>query len=160
MGEVRRVGMADLAVGKEPVVLVTIGLGSCVGVALYDDQTKVGGLAHIMLPEANGLAVTNPAKFADTALPLLVKKMEELGANPRRLTAKIAGGAQMFRLAQPTEMMRIGERNTEAVLNWLRAAGIRVVAQDTGGSWGRTIELDTSTGELRVKTIAHGEKRL
>jgi chemotaxis protein CheD len=152
--------MADLAVGKEPVVLVTIGLGSCVGVALYDDQTKVGGLAHIMLPEANGLAVTNPAKFADTALPLLVKKMEELGANPRRLTAKIAGGAQMFRLAQPTEMMRIGERNTEAVLNWLRAAGIRVVAQDTGGSWGRTIELDTSTGELRVKTIAHGEKRL
>ncbi|MGB9826171.1 MAG: chemotaxis protein CheD [Desulfofundulus sp.] len=160
MGEVRRVGMADLAVGRDPVVLVTIGLGSCVGVALYDDQAKVGGLAHIMLPQANGLAVTNPAKFADTALPLLVKKMEELGANPRRLTAKVAGGAQMFQLAQPTEMMRIGERNTEAVLQWLRAAGIRVVAQDTGGSWGRTVELDTSTGELRVKTIAHGEKRL
>lgn len=160
MGEVRRVGMADLAVGRDPVVLVTIGLGSCVGVALYDDQAKVGGLAHIMLPQANGLAVTNPAKFADTALPLLVKKMEELGANPRRLTAKVAGGAQMFQLSQPTEMMRIGERNTEAVLQWLRAAGIRVVAQDTGGSWGRTVELDTSTGELRVKTIAHGEKRL
>jgi len=160
VGEVRRVGMADLAAGRDPVVLVTIGLGSCVGVALYDDQAKVGGLAHIMLPQANGLPVTNPAKFADTALPLLVKKMEELGADPRRLTAKIAGGAQMFQLAQPTEMMRIGERNTEAVLSWLRVAGIRVVAQDTGGSWGRTIELDTSTGELRVKTIAHGEKRL
>lgn len=155
-----RVGMAELAVAASPAVLVTIGLGSCVGVALYDEKVRVGGLAHIMLPEANGARITNPAKFADTALPLLVRNMEERGAVPRRLTAKVAGGAQMFQLVQPTETMRIGERNTAAVLKWLGAAGIPVLAQDTGGSWGRTVELDTESGKLLVRTIAHGERYL
>lgn len=159
MREVHRVGMADLAAARVPVVLCTIGLGSCVGIALYDRETRVGGLAHIMLPQA-GLRVTNAAKFADTALPLLVEKMVHLGAHPKRLTAKIAGGAQMFQLAEPTETMRIGERNTEAVLAWLRAANIPVLAQDTGGNWGRTVEFDTANGELLVKTIARGIKRL
>ncbi|MDI3521898.1 MAG: chemotaxis protein CheD [Bacillota bacterium] len=153
-------GMADLAVGKSPVVLMTIGLGSCVGVALYDPRARIGGLAHIMLPQADGAAVSNPAKFADTALPLLVRNLEALGAVAGRLTAKVAGGAQMFQLARPTETMRIGERNTAAVLAWLRAAGIPILAQDTGGNWGRTVELDTETGELLVRTITHGEKTL
>lgn len=160
MREVRRVGMADLAVARSPTVLVTIGLGSCVGVALYDEKARVGGLAHIMLPYSGNVPVTNPAKFADTALPLLVSNLKREGAAVRRLTAKVAGGAQMFQLAKPTEAMRIGERNTEAVLAWLSAAGIPVVAQDTGGNWGRTVELDTASGELVVKTIAHGERRL
>jgi chemotaxis protein CheD len=158
--EIRRVGMADLAVASSPMKLVTIGLGSCVGVALYDQRAKVGGLAHIMLPKSNGPFVSNPAKFADTALPLLVTKMQECGAVHRRLTAKLAGGAQMFRLDRPTETMRIGERNAVAILQWLENARIPVLAKDTGGNWGRTVELDTGTGEFLVRTIARGEKIL
>jgi chemotaxis protein CheD len=153
------VGMADLAVASAPTVLTTIGLGSCVGVALYDRKAKVGGLAHVMLPQSNGTTISNPAKFADTALPLLVSKMQAYGALPRRLTAKLAGGAQMFRLDRPTETMRIGERNTAAVLKWLETARIPLLAQDTGGNWGRTVELNTETGEFLVRTIARGEQR-
>ena len=151
--------MADLAVAGSPEILVTIGLGSCVGVALYDNRARIGGLAHIMLPKANGPLVSNPAKFADTALPLLVKKMEQRGALQRRLTAKLAGGAQMFKLERATDTMRIGERNTEAIIEWLTEENIPVLAQYTGGSCGRTVELDTETGEFLVRTIARGEKR-
>jgi chemotaxis protein CheD len=154
------VGMADLAVACSPLVLVTIGLGSCVGVALYDDKAKVGGLAHIMLPKSNGPFVSNPAKFADTALPLLVTRMLECGARHRRLTAKLAGGAQMFKLDRPTDTMRIGDRNTAAITEWLKKKRIPLLAQDTGGNWGRTVELDTETGEFLVRTIARGERRL
>lgn len=160
MKTIRRVGMADLAVAVAPMILVTIGLGSCVGVALYDEKARVGGLAHIMLPQSSGLPISNPAKFADTALPLLVTKMRECGAEHRRLKAKLAGGSQMFKLDRPTATMRIGERNTEAILEWLEHERIPLVAQDTGGNWGRTVELDTETGEFLVRTIAHGEKRL
>jgi chemotaxis protein CheD len=157
--QMRRVAMADLAVATAPTVLITIGLGSCIGVALYDNKARVGGLAHVMLPQSNGTNISNPAKFADTALPLLVSKMKDHGALTRRLTAKIAGGAQMFRLDRPTETMRIGERNTEAVMKWLESARIPVLGQATGGSWGRTVELNTETGEFLVRTIAHGEQR-
>lgn len=160
MREIRRVGMADLAAAVSPIILTTIGLGSCVGVALYDPKAKVGGLAHVMLPQSNGPVVSNPAKFADTALPLLVSKMQDYGATTRRLTAKVAGGAQMFYLTSPTETMRIGERNVKAVLEWLEKAGIPLLAQDTGGNWGRTVELNTETGEFLVRTIARGEKCL
>ena len=86
--------------------------------------------------------------------------MIEAGALQRRLTAKMAGGAQMFKLNRPTEIMRIGERNAEAVIKWLKKEGIPLLAQDTGGNWGRTVELDTETGDFSVRTIARGEKRL
>ena len=160
MKQIRRVAMADLAAAAAPTVLTTIGLGSCVGIALYDERVKVGGLAHVMLPRSNRADVTNPAKFADTALPLLVSQMVKLGAATRRMTAKLAGGAQMFQLDRPTDTMRIGERNTEAVTKWLENAKIPVLGQSTGGNWGRTVELNTETGEFLVRTIARGEQFL
>jgi chemotaxis protein CheD len=134
--DVIKVGMADLAVCKAPQKLMTAGLGSCVGVCIYDPRTKVGGLAHIMLPNSDQVKVVhNKAKYADTGIELLLEKMQELGAIKNRMQAKIAGGAQMF---GNSTMMRIGERNTEEVIKILQTLKIPVLANETGGNFGRT----------------------
>lgn len=161
MPELIKVGMADYKVAKNPASLISYGLGSCVGIALYDSITKVGGLAHIMLPDSTqARSAENPAKFADTALPLMVDDMIRLGASKSRIIAKIAGGAQMFTFANATDIMRVGERNTEAVRTVLKKIDIRIVAEDTGGNYGRTVELKLDSGVYRVKTIDKGEKEL
>ena len=154
--DVIKVGMADLAVCKAPQKLMTAGLGSCVGVCIYDPRTKVGGLAHIMLPNSDQVKVVhNKAKYADTGIELLLEKMQELGAIKNRMQAKIAGGAQMF---GNSTMMRIGERNTEEVKKILQALNIPILANETGGNFGRTIIFNPDNGELYIKTINHGEK--
>lgn len=161
MSEIVKVGMADLAVERSPSVLKTCGLGSCVGICLLDPVTKVGGMAHIMLPSSSmAKSLENPAKYADTAVPLMVRKMQDLGANRSRMVAKIAGGAQMFVFAGSSEVMRIGERNAQAAKEILRELGIRLVAEDTGGNYGRTIEFACDNGKLRIKTFEHGEREL
>ncbi|MGL4798498.1 MAG: chemotaxis protein CheD [Cellulosilyticaceae bacterium] len=158
-GEIIKVGMADLNVAKHPSILTTLGLGSCVGVALYDPLTKVGGLAHVMLPDSTQIKNnTNPAKFADTGIDLLIERMVEKGARAQRLVAKIAGGAQMFAFQHMDESMRIGARNIQAVKERLDKYKIPILADDTGDNYGRTIELYTETGTLVVKTIGHGTK--
>ncbi|ADI01760.1 CheD, stimulates methylation of MCP proteins [Syntrophothermus lipocalidus DSM 12680] len=159
MAQIIQVGMADLRVAKAPDKLMSAGLGSCVGVCLYDKTAKLGGLAHVMLPASlQAKNVQNRAKFADTALDMLVDEMEKTGGNRARFTAKIAGGAQMFRFAGDSDIMRIGERNVQAVEENLRRHGIKLVAKDTGGNFGRTIVFDIETGDLLVKTIGHGER--
>jgi len=161
MSEVIKVGMADYKISRNPNSLISYGLGSCVGIALYDGVNKIGGLAHIMLPDSTQARVSeNPAKFADTALPLMLSEMIKMGAMKGRITAKIAGGAQMFTFANATDVMRVGERNTAAVRMLLKKMDIRLLADDTGGNYGRTVELKTDTGIYRVKTIAQGEKEL
>lgn len=161
MSELIKVGMADYKVGRNPASLITYGLGSCVGIALYDTGVKVGGLAHIMLPDSTQARSTeNPAKFANTAIPLMVDDMLKLGASKTRITAKIAGGAQMFTFSNMTDIMRIGERNAESVRQVLKKLDIRILADDTGGNYGRTVELRLDTGIFRVKTIDKGEKEL
>lgn len=161
MPELIKVGMADYKVGRNPDSLISYGLGSCVGIALYDPITKIGGLAHIMLPDSKqARSAENPAKFADTALPLMLEEMMKLGAAKSRMTAKIAGGAQMFTFANATDIMRVGERNAEAVRAVLQGLDIRIVADDTGGNYGRTVELKLESGKYRVKTINQGEKEL
>lgn len=161
MPELIKVGMADYKVGKNPSSLISYGLGSCVGIALYDPITKVGGLAHIMLPDSTqARSAENPAKFADTALPRMLDDMIRLGASKTRIIAKIAGGAQMFTFANATDIMRVGERNTEAVRIVLNKIDIRIVSEDTGGNYGRTVELKLDSGVYRVKTIDKGEKEL
>ncbi len=155
------VGMADLNVLKHPGVLVTLGLGSCVGIALYDRRTKVIGLAHIMLPYSyQAKNNSNIAKFADTAIYKLVEEMEKLGAHRASIVAKLAGGAQMFAFESSNELMRIGYRNAAAAREILEQLGIPVVAEDTGGNYGRTIELYSDTGKLRIKTIGHGIREI
>ena len=161
MPELIKVGMADLKAGKSPDSIISYGLGSCVGIALYDAQTKIGGLAHIMLPDSTQARATdNQAKFADTALPVLLDQLIGMGAVKSRITAKIAGGSQMFSFVQATDIMRIGDRNSEAVRAVLKNLSIKLLAEDVGGNYGRTVELMLDTGIFVIKTVDKGEKKL
>lgn len=154
MNELIKVGMADLNVCLPPKGLTTLGLGSCVGIVLYDPVTKVSGLAHVMLPDSTKIKNnSNIAKFADTAIDQLIENMLELGANRKRLVSKIAGGAQMFSFNSTNDLMRVGERNIQASKEKLQSLGIRILAEDTGLNFGRTIEFYPDTGNLVIKTI-------
>lgn len=161
MSELIKVGLADYKTGKAPDSLITYGLGSCIGIAVYDKKTKIGGLAHIMLPEGNQAKPTeNPAKFADKCLPLMIEELLSKGASKINMQAKIAGGAQMFALNKATDIMRIGERNEESVKATLKKLNIPIVASDTGGNYGRTVELFLESGQFKIKTINKGEKEI
>ncbi|WMW24480.1 chemotaxis protein CheD [Methanolobus sediminis] len=152
------VGMADSAVAKKPAKLTTLGLGSCVGISLYDKSTGVGGMVHIMLPSIeNARAKDNIAKFADTGISALLDEMVETGAYKHRTTAKIAGGASMFSFNSKTQL-NIGERNVSATKDALKQLKIPIIAEDTGKNYGRTIVLDTENGELTVKSALKGIK--
>ncbi|MEW6447627.1 MAG: chemotaxis protein CheD [Bacillota bacterium] len=157
-----QVGIADLKVGREPVVLITLGLGSCVGVTLYDPVQKVGGLLHIMLPRMSDFTRgdAKPAKFADTGVPLLLKEVLKLGANRRFLQAKIAGGAQMFSGLDKGFLLDIGSRNVDSVRNALRDLGIKITAEDVGGKHGRTMMLYTATGRVVIKMLGTQTKEI
>lgn len=165
MPEIIKVGMADLKVAAEPGVLITIGLGSCVGIALYDAKTRVGGLAHIMLPtskrttsKSNG-GDLNPMKYADTAVDMTIKKMIRENAIKKNITAKIAGGAHMFACAKDSSsFLKVGENNVAAVKEKLRRERIKLLAEDVGLNYGRTVELHTDDGKYIIKTIAKGSK--
>lgn len=153
-----KVGIAQMDVVKEPNTIRTSGLGSCVGVVLYDETKKIAGLVHIMLPDSSlGKTTTiNVAKFADTGIEALIELLKLEGAQTFRLKAKIAGGAQMFKFTSDIDSMRIGPRNVEAVKNELRKKGIPLVAEDTGGNSGRTIEFNPATSKLKIRTVNQG----
>jgi chemotaxis protein CheD len=155
------VGIADMKAAFSPSSIITTGLGSCVGVCIWDSHAKIGGMVHVMLPESgssNGMM--NKAKYADTGVALLVQEIFKLGAAKNHLSAKIAGGAQMFSFPGSISVMRIGERNIEAVKQALELQKIKIVAEDTGGNFGRTIQFFTESGLLHIKTINRGEKLL
>ncbi|NLV35177.1 MAG: chemotaxis protein CheD [Clostridiaceae bacterium] len=157
MDNIIKVGMADLRSSRHPCRLTTLGLGSCVGIALYDPGRKVVGLAHIMLPSSQQARNnSNIAKFADTATYKLVEDMVSLGAVKSHIVAKLAGGAQMFSFNDTSEMLRIGARNVTASKEILKQLNIPILAEDTGGNYGRTIEIDSASGKLLIKTIGHG----
>lgn len=161
MGEMIKVGMADLQVCKSPDVLTTLGLGSCVGVALYDPVTKVSGLLHLMLPDSTKIRNNeNIAKFADTGIKELIHQMLLLGANKSRIVAKIAGGAQMFAMKSSNDLLRVGERNIEAAKENLRNNNIRIIVEDTGLNYGRTVELYSETGDFVIKSVGKALKTL
>ena len=154
-----KVGMADLNIVHYPKGLTTLGLGSCIGITLFDAAARIGGLAHIMLPSSTQVRNnTNRAKFADTAIVDLLEMMIKAGAKKRNVVAKLAGGAQMFSFARTNDIMKIGARNAVASREILTRLGIPIAAEDTGGSYGRTIELDTANGKLLIKTIGHGNQ--
>ncbi|NLC07991.1 MAG: chemotaxis protein CheD [Syntrophomonadaceae bacterium] len=159
MARVVQVGMADYKAAVCPNILMTAGLGSCVGVCLWDPATRIGGLAHIMLPSSvQARRTDNKGKFADTAILAVIQEMSRLGANPARLVAKIAGGAQMFNFGGTTDIMRIGDRNAQAVQQVLKNEKIKILFSDIGGSHGRTIYFMTENGKLTIRTIEHGER--
>ncbi|OPZ86261.1 MAG: Chemoreceptor glutamine deamidase CheD [Firmicutes bacterium ADurb.Bin419] len=156
-----KVGMADLQAARHPAVLTTLGLGSCVGIALYDRSTLVIGLAHAMLPDSTQAKnVSNTAKFVDSAIIALIDEMVKLGANKSKIVAKLAGGAQMFSFSQSSDLLRIGLRNVLAAKERLEYLGIPILSEDTGGNYGRTIELMSTNGALLIKTIGYGVKEI
>ena len=155
------VGIADLNIAKEPDVLATYALGSCVGICLYDPDKKIAGLAHIMLPlskEAVGNAVDNRRRYADTGITELIQTMSLSGASPSRLVAKIAGGAQMF--STTSSVFNIGERNVAAVKKILTAYRIRIVAEQTGSNFGRTVFFYPEDGTMEIRAAARQTVRL
>lgn len=161
MENIIKVGMADLQTARYPDILTTLGLGSCVGIALFDQVKKIAGLAHIMLPSSKQVVNnSNIAKFADTGIEKLLEDMLRLGANRANITAKMAGGAQMFSFSDSSDVMRIGARNVASTKEKLKELGIPVISEDTGGSYGRTIELHSASGKLLIKTIGHGVKEI
>ena len=154
MSEVIKVGMADLNVCKAPDVITTLGLGSCIGLVFYDPVSKVGGMVHYMLPDSTKVRNnSNIAKFADTGIDELLRRVIAAGANKGRLIAKIAGGARMFEVSGLSGVGNIGARNAEAAKAKLKQLGIRLVAEDTGLNYGRTVELHCDTGELYIKSV-------
>ena len=161
MGEILKVGMADLKICKAPDGLTTIGLGSCVGVALRDPVTKIGGLAHVMLPDSTRISnSSNPYKFADTGVTELVNDLVKAGASKTRLVAKIAGGAQMFSFQNKNDLIRVGDQNVEAVKKKLKEFGIRILAEDTGENFGRTVIFYPEDGSYVVRAVGKEEKTI
>jgi len=161
MSKIIKVGMADLNICKSPDGITTLGLGSCVGVALRDPVTKIGGLLHAMLPDSTVIKNnTCVEKFVDSGLDELVKRMVRAGANKARLEAKLAGGAQMFAFQRNSDLVKVGGRNAEAARKKLRAMHIRLLAEDTGLNYGRTVIYYPETGIYVIKAVGKPEKSI
>lgn len=165
-----RVRIAECKIARPPAILKSYGLGSCVAVAIYDPHTRIGGLAHVLLPawpktkKRNPDPPANPLKYANLALDHLKQLLLQAGCAADRLEAKIAGGANMFSSLIPPSPAgalkpTIGERNVAAVKDHLKRIGIPLRAEDVGGQEGRTVELDPGTGSLRVIT-SRGHSRI
>ncbi len=161
MSNMIKVGMADLKLCKAPDAITTLGLGSCVGIAIRDPITKIGGLAHIMLPDSTQFnGVVNVPKFADTGAKELVRIIVAAGANRSRLVAKIAGGAQMFAFSSKNDLTNVGQRNVDAVKKALAEMKIPILASDTGLNFGRTVEFYPETGDYIIKAVGKGVKTI
>jgi chemotaxis protein CheD len=155
------VHVADFKVGGAGDTLFTIGLGSCVAIMLYDREATVGGLAHVLLPSPSlSRREQNPGKFPQSALPLLLGEMAAAGANPRRVTARIAGGASMFQNLQPSGTIQMGERNAVAVRSVLAELNVPLVGSSVGGDYGRTVRFCISDGRIEVSAVRRGIEHL
>ena len=147
------VKVADWAVDREGVI-VTLGLGSCVALMLHDPHAQAGGMAHVLLPSISlARDITNRAKFPDTAVALLVERLKALGADPRGLVAKLAGGASMFSQLVTPGTIQMGERNVLACRNALRAAAIPIVRESVGGDRGRSVRFHVKDGRVEIRSV-------
>ncbi|MGN0308819.1 MAG: chemotaxis protein CheD, partial [Lachnospiraceae bacterium] len=133
--------------------------GSCVGVVLWDPTSKVCGMAHIMLPDSTSIKNnSNVAKFADSGIEELLKRVLAKGARRQNLVAKIAGGAQMFSVSNKSDLIAVGARNVEACIKKLKELRIPLKAQDTGESYGRTVTFYPETGQYHIKRVGKETK--
>lgn len=155
------VGIADVKVGKASAILSSLGIGSCVGITMYDSYSKIGGMAHIMLPDQNLVKnKTNRAKFANTAIPDMLEELIKLGAAKALIKAKIMGGSHMFKFVRASSISDIGKRNVEEVKKVLSELKIRILKEDTGGDYGRSLFFYLDTGDVKIRTTKHGVKIL
>lgn len=161
MSDLVTVGIAEIQVRQGDVRFRCVGIGSCVGVCLFDPIAKVTGFAHVMLPASFAdHEPESPGKFADTAIPALIAAMEERGADPTRIVAAIGGGAQMFRILGEGESLDLGPRNLQAVEEQLEKYGIACLAADTGGNLGRSLTFASDTGAVFVKANSKEDRVL
>lgn len=155
------VGMGEMKIARSPELLAVYGIGSCVIVSLYDPKSKTGGLAHVMLPDSSGLdrEKINPVKFADTAIPALYEALVGAGSFKSGLVAKIVGGSEMF---PPTEDFEnnIGRDNTAAVKKALKKQNLPLIAEDSGGRRGRSIEFDLENGLIKLSILGEEVKEI
>lgn len=155
------VGIGEFKVAKNPARLVTLGLGSCVGIGIWDPVTKIGGLLHIMLPSSNEFSrPLKKEKYADLGIPMMLEELLNLGAGRGRMTAKLVGGAQMFSGLDKKQLFNIGERNIMASRQILKAMHVSITAEEVGGNKGRTMYLDISSGQVLIKTLGKDIKVL
>ncbi|MFH0790286.1 MAG: chemotaxis protein CheD [Candidatus Omnitrophota bacterium] len=155
------INMADMKIAEAPAKLITRGLGSCLGIVIYNPVKKIGGMAHPMLPDINHAKIqSNPHRFVNSVIIKMVDELERKAGSRANLITKLFGGAHMFNFIAGDSILNVGERNivmAKAILNEL---GIKILAEDTGGSFGRTVELDLDNGRVLVKTVNLGEKEV
>ncbi|HDQ93489.1 MAG TPA: chemotaxis protein CheD [Synergistetes bacterium] len=163
------VGMGETLIARVPGILSSLGIGSCLAVALFDERAGIAGMVHIMLPREfkspmGDLPVKpvmpKPGKFADMALRNLVDLLQKEGAAKSRLKAKFAGGAKMFSISRGPNLLSIGEQNIAVVLEELQSLKIPLEGQDTGGTRGRSITFFTETWEMEVRAIGQTPFRI
>lgn len=152
------IGIAESVIARSPDKIATLGLGSCIGLVLYDPTAKIGGMVHIMLPAApKDSLVANKFKFADTGVAELIRMMVSAGALKSRLLAKAAGGAHMFNASYNSDVMNVGQRNFDMCQRVLRENSIRLIGEDTGGTSGRSIEFCCESSMLQVRAVSPRE---
>lgn len=157
--KVIKVSLAEVKTAEKPHILATPCIGSCVAIMLYDELKGIGSMAHIMLPDIKlSKARKNRAKFANTAVEIMLEEMLALGAARHRIKAKIAGGADMFPSVNRTGSIHIGKRNITAVKEELRSKKVRLVAEDTEGEHARSVEFFLEKGLVMIKSLLHGNK--
>ncbi|MEO8635492.1 MAG: chemotaxis protein CheD [Gemmatimonadales bacterium] len=155
------VRVADLRVGPPDSILITLGLGSCVAILLHDPVARVGGMAHVLLP-SRSLSRTgeNPGRFPQTAIPAVLDAMAGLGAERRRMVARLVGGAAMFAALAPSGSMQMGDRNVIASREVLSSLAIPIVGELVGGGVGRSVWFHVGAGRVVVRSVGQGEQIL
>lgn len=156
MSEIINVGMSDIIITSRGSVLKVIGLGSCVALVVYDIKSNYSALAHIMLPSAENMPnAVSPGRYADTALAYIMGKFSSKGILHKNIRAKMAGGSCMFKKIQK-EKLNIGKKNILCIRGLLKHYQVPLLKEDTGGSYGRTIEFYTEKKLLLIKSHKFG----
>jgi chemotaxis protein CheD len=157
----RAIGLGHWAVLQREGALACLGLGSCVAVILDDRDARVGGLAHVVLPTASlSRDQSNPARFAETAVPMLIGELVRAGAVRGRLRARLVGGASLFGALTPPGTVQIGQRNVSACRTALSTAGIDVVGAAVGGEVGRSVWYAVHSGTVTVRSVGHAPEQI
>jgi chemotaxis protein CheD len=155
------VQMAQMQIAQSSGKLVTRGLGSCLGITFYDPVTKLGAMAHPMLPDIEKARVkSNPSRFVNSAIKNMIDEFEKRGSPRSRIVVKIFGGARMFSFINADSVLNVGQKNIEAAMSALKEAGIKIIGQEVGGTFGRTLEMNLEDGRVLVKTVSWGEKEV
>jgi len=153
--------MGDMQIASAPARLVTRALGSCLGITLYNSVRKLGAMAHPMLPDIDKARMkSNPHRYVNSVIRKMVEDLEKLGITKNNLTAKLFGGAHMFSFITADSILNVGEKNIAMAKAVFEESAVKIVAEEVGGTFGRTIELNLENGKVLVDTISWGRKEI